>query len=188
MDSLYTVDVWLFYAVNHGWSNGVLDTLMPIVTSSNYWRPVYIAGILALLVWGGARGRWCAAALLVTVAIVDPASHHLLKEPIQRLRPYLVLGDVHQLAGSGGGSFPSNHALNNAAAAMVLSWFYPHRRILWWSIAVIVALSRIYVGVHYPSDVLGGFVMGILAGWAMIAVVRRVNVAVPERLRFTPAA
>jgi undecaprenyl-diphosphatase len=144
-------DVWLFYAINHGWSNAVLDTVMPFVTSTSTWRPIYALAIL-LLLWRGKRyGRICAVTLLVSVSLTDPLSNHFLKETIQRV-------------GSGGGSFPSNHALNNAAAAMICTLFYRRLAWLWWSVTILIGVSRVYVGVHYPSDVLGGLAIGAIAG------------------------
>lgn len=158
------VDIWLFYAINHGWSNPVFDTVMPFITATSTWRPIYAIAIL-LLLWRGKRyGRICAVTLLVSVSLTDPLSNHFLKETIQRLRPYDALGDVYQLVGSGGGSFPSNHALNNAAAAMICTLFYPRLAWLWWSVTILIGISRVYVGVHYPSDVLGGLAIGAIAG------------------------
>lgn len=168
IEALLHVDVWLFYAVNHGWSNPVFDAIMPVITNSRYWLPVYILGCLYLVVRQGGKGRWCTVTLVGTVVLLDQASAHFLKEAIGRLRPYDALGDVIQLVGSGGGSFPSNHAMNNAAAAVILSAFYPSLRPLWWSIAVVMAFSRVYCGVHYPSDVLGGMALGALVGWGVV--------------------
>lgn len=184
MLALMPFDVWLFYAINHGWSNVVFDYAMPIVTDTAVWRPIYVLGIAALLLRGGRKGQWCAAALLIGVAIADPASHNFLKEPIGRLRPYISLTDVHQLSGSGGGSFPSNHALNNAMAAVLLSWRFPSMAWLWWLVAAAIMVSRIYVGVHWPSDVLAGAVIGAAWGWILLAAMDIVNKRVPPRFRY----
>ncbi|MBC8124748.1 MAG: phosphatase PAP2 family protein [Candidatus Kapabacteria bacterium] len=181
LNALANLDVWIFYAVNHGFSNPVFDLFMPLITNVTFWYPMYALGIIALLVRGwqgrttpeGRKFFWCAALLLVTVAILDQSSHRLLKEVIARPRPYLVLGNVFQLVGSGGGSFPSNHAMNNAAVAVILTWFFPCRRVVFWVVALTIAFSRIYCGVHYPSDVLGGLVIGAIGGWSAIVIARR---------------
>lgn len=181
IETLFSVDVWLFYAINHGLSNPVFDFIMPLITTTRWWYPLYVIGIGYLLVRGwqqrtsmdGKNLLWCAALLLVAVAVLDQASHRLLKEVISRPRPYLVLGDVYQLVGSGGGSFPSNHAMNNAAAAVILSWFFPLKRWIFWGIAITIAFSRVYCGVHYPSDILGGAIIGAGAGFMFLAVARR---------------
>jgi len=175
------MDVWLFYAVNAGLSNPFFDLLMPAITTTKLWYPIYVLGIGFLLLRGwqqrgtelGQRYLWCAALLVATVAVLDQASHRLLKEVISRPRPYLVLGDVRQLVGSGGGSFPSNHAMNNAATAVILTWFFPRRWMVFWGIACTIAFSRVYCGVHYPSDVLGGIVIGILGGLLAISFAKR---------------
>ena len=116
-----------------------MDAVFPAITNTSYWRPVY-AVALVLLIWkGGVRGRWAAGTLIVMVSLLDPLSTHFLKETIGRLRPYDVLPDVHQLVSSGSGSFPSNHALNNAAAATVLTFYYPRLMWLWIGIALLIA-------------------------------------------------
>ena len=171
MDWLIEIDAWLFYAVNHGWSNTALDAFMSTITKTQYWRPVYGVALILLLWKGGVKGRWAAATLIVCVAVLDPMSTHLLKETIGRLRPFDVLGDVNKLVGSGAGSFPSNHALNNAAAAVILTFFYRRKAWIWWTIAVLVSLSRVYCGVHWPTDVIAGFALGALAGFTFVKIV-----------------
>ena len=177
---LISSDIQTFFLINHGASNAVLDFLFPIITTTKNWLPIYVIGVGVLLVRGyrdrqndGKRLVACAIMLVVSVAVADQLSHRFLKEVIQRARPYEVLANVYQLVGSGGGAFPSNHALNSAVVAVILSAFFPRLRALWWSYAAIIGLSRIYCGVHYPSDVLGRFIIG--TAWALIvlACVRR---------------
>jgi len=181
MDAFQQFDTFLFYAINHGLSNSFFDTLMPVVSSTVVWRPIYALAILWLLIFGKTEGRWCALALLLAVAILDPLSTHLLKEPIGRLRPYEVLPDVHKLVGSGGGSFPSNHALNNAAAAVIASSFYPRLRFVFWSLVALIAFSRVYVGVHYVSDVVGGAAIGAIAGAGVLWLIKKIITIVHQR-------
>ncbi len=167
-EPLFSADVWLFYAINLGWANPVLDAIMPVVTNTANWRPVYAVALLWLLWKGGVRGRWAAVSLIVMVALFDPLSTHLLKETIGRLRPYDALEGVRQLVPSGAGSFPSNHALNNTAAAVILTYYYRRWAWLWWGITMVICVSRIYCGVHWPSDVLGGVILGAIGGWLLL--------------------
>lgn len=179
---LHQADVWLFNAINHGLSNGLFDMLMPLFTSVTWWRPIYVIALVLLLWKGGVRGRWAAATLIVMIAMFDPLSTHLLKNPINRLRPFNVLTDVNNLihmVGNGAGSFPSNHALNNTAAAVILHHYYPRRTWLWVSLAFLIGFSRIYVGVHWPSDVLGGAALGLVGGVGLVALVRVIQQRVP---------
>lgn len=172
---LISWDVQTFFIVNHSIANAVFDFLFPILTTTKNWLPIYLVSISYLLYRGyrtrhgdGRRLIVCATVLIGSVALADQLSHQLLKEVIQRPRPYVVLEQARQLVGSGGGSFPSNHAMNSAIFAVILSTFFPQLRTWWWSYALLIGFSRIYCGVHYPSDVLGGFAIGIV--WAMIVL------------------
>lgn len=88
-------------------------------------------------------------------------------------RPCHALQNVHLLVSCGSGfSFPSSHAVNNFAGALILAFFFPRNK--WWffGIAAIVAFSRVYVGVHYPFDVIGGAVIGLFcAGCVLLAFI-----------------
>lgn len=184
MDHILSVliswDVQTFFAINHGASSPVLDIVMPFLTTTKNWLPIYFFGLLVLIGRGyrqrhadGPRLIACAIILILTVAIADQLSHQLLKETIQRPRPYAAMSDVIQLVGSGGGSFPSNHAMNSAIIAIVLTTFFPRYRQLWWSYAGIIGLSRVYCGVHYPSDVLGGLLIGALVARLVVHVLQK---------------
>jgi undecaprenyl-diphosphatase len=179
VELLQSLDRWALYAINHGLSNSVFDAVMPRITAASFWMPVYVVGIVGLVVQGvrtrlqhGHRLIVCAMVMLLGIVVLDQAGNRLLKEPIARPRPYEVLPDIHQLVGSGGGSFPSNHALNNAFIAVILSAWFPRWRKAWWGIAAVIMFSRPYCGVHYPSDVLGGLLIGVTAGVLIVGVVR----------------
>ncbi|MBL7998067.1 MAG: phosphatase PAP2 family protein, partial [Candidatus Kapabacteria bacterium] len=153
LEILQSVDAWLFYAVNHGWSNPVLDIVMPVVTNNLVWLPVFVIGIGWLLVAGKVKGRLCAFAMLICVLVSDPFNSKVLKEQIGRPRPYNTLRDVRVLVErSAGKSMPSSHATNIMGAAMILTLTYPGRWYWWYGVASLISLSRVYVGVHYPFD------------------------------------
>jgi undecaprenyl-diphosphatase len=178
---LISWDIHAFTIINGMMSNAVLDVVFPFLTTTKNWLPIYVLGIGTMMVRGyrerfagGQRLMLCAMMLVLTVAAADQLSHQLLKEVIQRPRPYMVLPDAIQRVGSGGGSFPSNHAMNSAIIAMILSTYFPRRRSLWWTYAGVIALSRVYCGVHYPSDVLGGLLIGAGVAMVMLELVRRI--------------
>lgn len=172
--TLYRWDEWLFRLLNGAWTNSVFDAAMPFVTDLNK-QPWLIAIVAALMVWalwrGGVRGRQAVAVAILTIVVMDQFSSFVLKDLFLRPRPCHELTDVRLLVPCGGGkAFPSSHAVNTFAGALVLGFFYP--RALWYLIgyAVLVAYSRVYVGVHYPLDVLGGAVIGLTGASVIVWV------------------
>jgi len=128
-----------------------------------------------LLIWkGGKRGRWAVLIALLAVAITDPLVSRILKPFFQRIRPCNALEDVHLLVRkSKAYSMPSAHAANFFAAATVFSYFYRKYQWIFWTIAALVAYSRISVGVHYPFDVLVGALVGVAVSVVWILILRK---------------
>ena len=136
LDWLLHLDEQLFYAINLGLANPVFDVVMPFVTSVRNWYAVYVGGLL-LLVWkGGTKGRVCVLILLLVVSVSDQFNSRVLKEAVGRQRPSQTLSAARVVAPAAGGkSFPSTHATNNFAAALVLTIFYMKRAWLWYLVA-----------------------------------------------------
>lgn len=163
MDLLYSLDVWLFHIGNRTLANPVFDVLMPLLTNERYALFLYVPALLLLLWKGGRTGRLCVGIVLLVIIIGDQVNSSFIKEVVGRIRPCRVLPDVRLLVGCGAGkSFPSTHAVNNFAAAVIFGYFYRSARPYLFGYATVVAYTRVYCGVHYPSDVLGGAVLGML--------------------------
>jgi undecaprenyl-diphosphatase len=179
MEFLYSLDVAVFFFINHSLANPVFDVVMPFLTDLNKMRfgqALYLAGWLWLIVKGGRNGRIAAALLLIGIVVSDQLSSSVLKPLVGRIRPCHTLEGVRLLVECGGGlSFPSSHAVNNFCAAVILAAFYRPQRWLWFSIAALVAFTRPYVGVHYPSDILGGAVIGAGCGYALVVIWRVID-------------
>ena len=175
-DVLLELDRSLFYFCNQGLRNWFFDAILPFLTDLNR-KPValVVVGILwiVLLSKGGRHGRIAALLLIPTIVLSDQLSSSVLKFLVERARPCRDLANVHLLVNCGSGySFPSTHAVNNFAAALVLAYFIPRWTWAFFSFAALVGFTRIYVGVHYPSDVIGGAVIGLLIGAVVLIVFR----------------
>lgn len=169
MNWLEALDVAGFRFINDTLSNGVLDVVLPLFSHN----PLFVPGVVlasTLLLWkGGRRGRLYLVLLALTILLGEALVIQQLKDLFDRPRPFQSLPEVRLLAGRGDhGSMPSGHSANWFAGTVVTFLFY--RRSVWWMlpIACLVALSRPYVGVHYPSDILVGALLGASYGWLMV--------------------
>ncbi|MCK4506278.1 MAG: phosphatase PAP2 family protein [Candidatus Aegiribacteria sp.] len=175
-------DTFLFFQVN-GIESNLLTFIMRTITNVDNWIPLLIGFILLLLWWGRTKpyvssgSKWKRAFALKNPRIVllcmilatsasDQVCYHL-KSNVSRSRPCFeenlsgevnYRGDVH-----GNRSFPSAHSANSAALATTISLAYPPLAPFAISVSILVGFSRIYLGVHYPIDVLTGWSIGALS-------------------------
>ena len=174
LDYLYSLDISLFRFINGSLSNSILDVVMPFMTNLTRYKLVLLALavlLLFMLIRGKPHVRIAAVLLIVTIAITDQLNSFVLKFWMERPRPCHTLHSVHLLVGCGSGyAFPSSHAVNNFAGAVILAFFFPRAK--WWFIgyAALISFSRIYVGVHYPSDVLAGAVIGACCAGTVLSL------------------
>ncbi len=168
---------FLFRLVNDAWTIPALDPCLIFLGRINDYGVVWLVLLGALAALGGKTGRW--AALVGLVALVAGlASSEVLKSLVMQPRPFLSLPDVRLLVSPPSSySFPSVNATYAFAASSGAS--LTARRLLgrlpvWgWgflALAVAVSYSRVYVGVHYPGDVLGGAIIGTSIGWLVASV------------------
>lgn len=166
MDFLYSIDLAIFYFINHSLSTGFLDKFFSTITDVNKWYIAYI--ILAGIAFfkGGIRGKILVIGLILLIIVTDQTGFRILKELFERIRPCRALSDaITPLGCAGGYSFPSNHALNNFAAATFISRLFPNYKWVVFIVAALIAISRVYLGIHYPSDILGGALIGAAFGY-----------------------
>lgn len=194
IESIIQFDKSLFYFINVTLSNPVTDFLMPIITNGRYWLPVYIALFIYLLFFNHIKnqeyinrnnnynffknliifnklGIAIAIILALSAILADQISANLIKDIVGRLRPCKELENINLLVNCGAGkSFPSAHATNNFAAAVTLSYFFRKYIYIFITIAALVALSRVFVGVHYPVDITAGAILGTLISFSLIII------------------
>ncbi len=127
------------------------------------WAPgIFLTGYWAWLSW---REAMIAAPVLGgAIGLLDFIGAQL-KHLVGRPRPCMVMPDLHQLQACGKVfSFPSNHAVNTATAAAFLQVLYPRSGWISWPLVAAIGLTRVYIGAHYVTDVLGGWVLGGVCG------------------------
>lgn len=171
LDRILELDKMLFVLINSHWTAAWADQFFPFITDLHktlFFKVVLVPLILVLFIWrrGLKKGLLIFFFCLISVLSADGIGNHGFKKTIQRPRPGDTAGlTVQARSPYGGYSFVSNHAANNFGFATFIALMFPPARWLVFTIATLVCYSRIYNGVHFPADVLGGALIGILCGW-----------------------
>ncbi|MFQ5881945.1 MAG: phosphatase PAP2 family protein [Candidatus Methylomirabilales bacterium] len=170
------LDLFLFRIINTDLTNSVFDLLMPLATDPEpFLVPLALVGV-GLSVWGGRKGRLLVVMALLLLLVSNAASE-LLKLWVERPRPCQALETVRVLVGCSGRSFsfPSSHAANVAAQALFFADAYRPMALPLFLLAAVVGYSRVYVGVHYPADVAGGALFGLVCAGFFIWIKRELE-------------
>lgn len=182
LEFLANFDRDLFLFINHTLANPVTDLIMPYITSDFILKISYAVAMMLVLIFGNARLRWMVLVSLIVILLTDQISAGLLKGVIGRMRPCHALdpSQINLLVGCGGGkSMPSAHATNAFGQAIFWSWGHKKVGPYLFIYAALIALSRVFVGVHYPFDVLVGAIIGFSVGIAVILVFNMFKESLP---------
>ena len=178
-------DTWLFLKINREWTNPFFDNFLPLYRDMNFWMPFYFFLLLFVLMNYGWKSWTFIVAIIVTVTITDQMSSSFFKNFVDRPRPCqdeFLMHYARLLLNRcpSSQSFTSSHATNHFGMAAFL---FVTLKNVWgkWSYllfvwAATISYAQIYVGVHYPLDIIGGALVGCLAGYVIANVyVRRIG-------------
>ena len=172
MNKIIDIDKSIMIFLNKDISNPVFDLIMPVITSKDFLTVIGLILIFYLLFFGGKRGKIAFLILLFSAGMSDAICAQIIKPWVGRVRPSHEFIDYINLLVSKGGkwSFPSNHAANSFAFATVLSYFFGQKKVMLYTLASIIAFSRVYVGVHYPLDIICGAIVGYILSWFVLSI------------------
>jgi undecaprenyl-diphosphatase len=185
LQPLQSLDLWLFAALRP-WQSPSLDFMMSAISISGTAGTIWLAAALVGLLRPTTRAAaWrLALTLLMSYVTVDL----VLKPAIGRPRPVAIRAydpprPLPPMPRSL--SFPSGHSAAAFGAAVAMSRMWPAGRVAWWTAAVLMGYSRIYVGHHFPLDVLGGAIVGVLVAVWVLGGWNRATYARPAPSRAT---
>lgn len=171
LEYILSLDKSLFILVNSQWTAAWADQFFPFVTDLHktpFFKTVLVPLILSIFIWrrGLKKGLIIFFFALLAVGASDGFGNWALKKTVQRPRPPDTQGLQVQVRSPyhGGYSFVSNHATNMFTFAGYTSAIFPPATVPLYTLATVIAYSRVYNGVHFPADVIGGGLLGIIFG------------------------
>jgi len=163
MESFRKIDEYFFKIINSsGWEG--MDGVMMLISSKWLWIPLYLYLLYLLYQKYASKFIWILISLGVLIFLADYGSVHFFKEVFQRLRPCHQLDNIRIVDGCGAlYSFVSSHAANTFALAFFISLLLKSKKVFFWIFtwATLIGFSRIYLGVHFPFDIVGGMFWGL---------------------------
>jgi undecaprenyl-diphosphatase len=174
LTTLQNWDRWLFSKINHDWTNTFFDNIVPLWREAITWVPLYVFLLVFVFVNFGKKAWPWIIGLLITVGLTDQISSHFLKHLVNRPRPchdILLADHLRLLLGycSDNPSFTSSHATNHFGMAFFIYFtlqpYFKKWSYLFFFWAATISYGQVYVGVHYPTDILCGALLGSTIGY-----------------------
>jgi len=183
LEHLVALDRHLFHFINHDLANPFFDWLMPMLRNARFWIPLYVA-VIVFCIWRYRKqGIIIIVLLAASAGFADFTSVHLLKNNVERLRPChdgtAMQTIISRVPCGPGYSFPSTHATDHFAMAAFFGLVF-FKRSRWVAVvaflwAASICFAQVYVGVHFPIDVIFGALYGILVGYLFTLLFKKLQ-------------
>ncbi len=175
IDALFKLDEMVFLWVNNRWSSSFMDALMTIVTVAGDWPVWLVVGLIAIWFAKLENQRRAALVFILTMLVAGSALHAIKQvaprdRPLKHFQERIETGEVtvntphnklyHR-------SFPSGHSQAAFTAAMFFALYFKRYWVLVLIAAGVVAISRVYLGVHFPTDIVVGSALGMVVAWVV---------------------
>ena len=180
LNGILNYNTALFYSINEGMDNSIFNVVMPLLTNFGSLIAWSLVCVL-IFIFGGQYGKKVAIIGLLAL-FLSSAAVLVLKYVIAEPRPFLVLNHVHLLTTENDYSFPSGHAAASFAAAVAIGKKYSFiikgksYKLIYplMAFAAVIGFSRVYIGVHYPLDVIFGAGIGIISALAVVRFEKKI--------------
>ncbi|MEP6616027.1 MAG: phosphatase PAP2 family protein [Ginsengibacter sp.] len=190
-ETIKMADYKLFSKINGQWHNSFFDIFFPFTRESFVWVPFYFFLLIFIVLNFKVRGWVWALFFIATAVLSDFISSDIIKDLVFRVRPChdpMVTDHIRFLVSycPNSSSFTSSHATNHFAVAMYIFTTFKHPLNKWWGAiflwALIISYAQVYVGVHFPLDVICGAVVGLMVGYLPAIIYnKKIGLKEPER-------
>lgn len=164
------IDISILRFIREYFSSPLMDSIMIFIT--NLGNRGFIWIIIGIILLISKKYRKIGLAMLIALAVTSLIGEVFIKNIIQRPRAFTTFPDIEIIIKAPlSYSFPSGHTASSFAAAVVLGYYIKNWKYLFYFFAALVAFSRLYLFVHYPSDIIGGIALGVVCSLMTIKII-----------------
>lgn len=169
MEIIHNVDIWILNFINNNLHNSFMDKLMIFFSSIGNSGLIWI--LISLILIAMPKYRKIGIMALCTLILTTILGEVILKNLVKRGRPFTTIIDFKLLVATPSSySFPSGHTGSSFAVAGILANKLKKSRFYVYALATLIAFSRLYLYVHYPSDILGGIILGSVSDYIILYI------------------